>query len=202
MNVPNGQVLDDGRPSSGVRSQTEFFPFRAAQIGITMFIATVVMLFAAFTSAYLIRRDMAGWQSIEMPGILWFNTALLLLSSLSFERGYHAMRSGNARQFFRFLTLTVILGGGFLAGQIVAWKELSAQGIFLSSNPHSAFFYILSGLHGLHLIGGLVFLTYLATRFFQHPERARMLNVVQAARMYWHFLGLMWLFLFFVLFVL
>lgn len=202
MNVPNGQVLDDGRPSSDVRSQTEFFPFRAAQIGITMFIATVVMLFAAFTSAYLIRRDMAGWQSIEMPGILWLNTALLLLSSLSFERGYHAMRGDNSRQFFRFLTLTVILGGGFLAGQIVAWKELSAQGIFLSSNPHSAFFYILSGLHGLHLIGGLVFLTYLATRFFQHPERARMVNVVQAARMYWHFLGLMWLFLFFVLFVL
>lgn len=181
----------------------QFFPIPAAQLGVLVFLATATMLFAAFTSSYLIRRSMSDWQPISAPIILYLNTVVLLLSSWSLERTRAALWSNRSIAVRKWLLLTILLGIGFLAGQIGAWLNLSAQGIFLSSNPHSSFFYILTGLHGLHLLGGLAMLFYLMVSLGRRTSEQIPPSTGQrfrAGAMYWHFLSGLWVALFVVIF--
>lgn len=181
----------------------QFFPIPAVQLGILVFLATATMLFAAFTSSYLIRRSMSDWQPISLPTILYLNTFVLLLSSVSLERAKAALWSppkADSAAARKWLLLTGLLGIGFLAGQMRAWFDLSAQGIFLSTNPHSSFFYILTGLHGLHLLGGLAMLFYLMASLAHRPAEETMRQRFRAGAMYWHFLSGLWVALFIVIF--
>ncbi len=159
---------------------------RAGHLGLWFFLATVTMLFAGFTSAMLVRRTAADWQPLPVPPLLWINTGVLAVSSLTMER---ARRQARARS--GSVAATALLGLLFLVGQVAAWRQLVAQGLFLSSNPHSSFFYILTGAHGVHLLGGLFALGYLLAR-------RRGLNLCAT---YWHFLGALWIYLFAALFV-
>ena len=116
------------------------------------------MMFVALTSAYVVRYGLdPDWRSIRMPLVLPFNTAVLLASSLTLELARRALRSPGASTAgaLQWLYLTLALGMAFLAGQFVAWRQLSAGGVYLSTNPHASFFYLLTGLHALHLLGGI-----------------------------------------------
>jgi cytochrome c oxidase subunit 3 len=145
------------------------------------------MLFIALTSAYVVRKGLdPGWHAIQRPGLLWINTVVLLASSLTIER---ARRAGAAA---RWLLVTLLLGLVFLGGQLVVWSQLSAQGVYLSTNPHSSFFYLLTGLHGLHLAGGIAALSYLV---FRHRPQ-----LVDVTAIYWHFMDGLWVYLFVLLF--
>lgn len=151
---------------------------RSHELTLFAFLATVVMLFAGFTAAFLIRRTAADWRALHVPVVFWFSTAVLLASSVTVEV---ARRTG-ARHW---LAATLALGVSFVAGQLLGWRELVAQGIYLPTNPHSAFLYVFSAVHGVHVLGGLAALLVTAVR--ARPPRL--------AATYWHFLDGAWLYL-------
>lgn len=171
------------------------------QLGLWVFLATVTMLFAGFTSAILVRRTSSDWQPIPLPGLLWLNTALLLLSSVTMERVRALARNERWASLKGWLIVTTLLGVLFVAGQVEAWRQLASEGVYLPGNPHSSFFYILTGAHAAHLLGGVFALVYLLTRTLgsgRTPTRAR----VNLCATYWHFVDGLWVFLFVMLFVL
>jgi cytochrome c oxidase subunit 3 len=170
------------------------------QLGLWAFLATVTMLFAGFTSAILVRRTAADWPMLPLPSLLWVNSVVLLVSSVAMEAVRRASRQDQCREVRRWLIVVVALGAVFLIGQLGAWRQLAAQGVFLPSNPHSSFFYILTGVHGVHLLGGIVGLFYLVVATSRRMSAP--LSTVNLFATYWHFVGGLWVYLFVVLFVL
>ena len=159
------------------------------QTGMWLFLCAVTMVFAGFVSAYVVRRGMSNdWRPLAKPPVLWFNTVVLLASSVTIEQARR--RAGAAGTW---LGVTSLLGAVFLVGQSIAWMQLRAAGVFLASNPSSSFFYLLTGAHGLHLLGGVVALFYVALR----GGRA----AIEAATLYWHFMDGLWLLVFALVFV-
>lgn len=173
----------------------------AGQIGLWALLGTITMLFAGFTSAYLVRRASPDWLPLPVPRILWVNTAVLLASSIALEVGRRGLRRGRPAALTRWLLVATVLGVTFLAGQLAAWRQLAAWGIYLPSSPHSAFFYMLTGAHGVHVLGGIAALSYALAQarrgfYTQSPHRA-----VSLCATYWHFVDGLWLYLFLLLFV-
>ena len=126
-------------------------------LAMTFALAAIGMLFTGLFSAYIVRQGLGeDWKAIPMPRVLWANTAALLLSSFTIERARLALRGGDRRGSSTWLVITLALGLLFLSGQLVAWRLLSAHGFYVSTNPHSSFFYVFTGLHGAHLAGGLL----------------------------------------------
>ena len=175
-------------------------PERTYRLGMWFALTGIVMLFAAFTSALVVRKGMSfDWVPVRVPRVLWLNTLVLLSSSATLELSRHWLRARAAKAFIRWLSVTLVLGLGFLAGQIIAWRELAARGVYLASNPGSSFFYVLTAAHGFHLLGGVVALAYVVLR-------ARRIALGQARRtpldvtaIYWHFMDALWIYVFFVL---
>lgn len=167
-----------------------------AELGLWVFLATVTMLFAAFFSAYLVRSTGEDWRPIALPPILWANTAVLAASSATLVRARVVAARGLQR---RWLLLTALLGLLFVGGQLAGWRQLLAHGVHLPTSPHSAFFYILTGLHALHLVGGTALLLWAAAATppgAPDPARADPLRLCGA---YWHFMGALWVMVFLVL---
>jgi cytochrome c oxidase subunit 3 len=164
-------------------------------------LATVIMLFAGFSSAYLIRRTSPDWVPVYAPPILWFNTAILLLSSLALEIAKTSRKFGRQNAFRGWFLGAVGLGVVFLGGQWTAWKELAAQGIFLPTSPHSSFFYMLSGVHAFHVIAGLLALVYLLPRRWSIAGSPLAADPVSLCATYWHFVTGIWVYLYLLLFV-
>src|SRR5205085_3545790 len=147
-------VDDDGDGNFGDSGSS--FPLSKGQIGTWILLTAVIMLFAGLSSAYIVLRGVPTWQNIELPYLLWPNTAVLLLSSLALEISRRAIRRNDIQSMKRWLVVGGVLGFGFLAGQLAAWRQLVNAGVYLPSTQQSSFFYILTGLHGLHLLGGIV----------------------------------------------
>lgn len=174
--------------------------------GVLVALAGVLMMFTALTSAYIVRAGTWNdWRPVAMPRMLWVSTGIILLSSLAFEVARRALKLGKTTAFKRWLLVTVVLGLGFLATQLMAWRELTAAGVYLATNPHSSFFYVLTGVHGLHLLGGILFLDYLLLRSwrgrYEENGTRKRLRVVNAAALYWHFMFGIWIYLFLLLFL-
>jgi len=151
-------------------------------------------------SALLIRRASPDWQPLYLPPILWTNTAVLLFSSFALELARFSI-SRHALSATRILLfLAMVLGFVFLGGQILAWQDLMMHGVFLPSNPHASFFYLASGLHALHLLGGVIVLTLAFTRAMMNFSIEKLRSFVKLAAMYWHFLLVLWLALFGILY--
>lgn len=198
-NGKNGGWSGDGDSWRGGNE----FPIPTSKIGLWLFIAAIVIMFAGFTSAYIVRSGAEDWRPIVMPTILWFNSAVLILSSLTMHLSLTSVRSkgGQDGKLTLWLALTLLLGMVFLGGQLAAWGQLTRQGVYLRTNPASSFFYLLTAMHGVHLIGGLVFLAYVLVHAARrHYTPTRHLSVELCAT-YWHFLDGLWLYLFMFLFV-
>ncbi len=152
---------------------------------------SIFAFFAALVIAYWWRSQTPPfWDPIPLPGALWVSTALMFASSATFEAARRVYRKGGHRRAMQWLALTAALGVAFLISQLTAWRALVRFGAFLAQNPHSTFFYLFTGLHGLHLMGGLVAMLVLFLR--RSPRR----EMVDAVTFYWHFLGLLWIALF------
>ena len=165
-------------------------------------LATVVMLFAGFTSAYLVRRASPDWLPIYAPPILWINTALLLLSSLALEIAKTSRKFGRQTGFRGWFLAGLGLGAAFLAGQWAAWRELATIGIFLPTSPHGAFFYMLSGVHAVHVIGGILALAFVLLRRWNSASKLNAAaDPVNLCAIYWHFVTGIWVYLYWLLFV-
>ena len=170
-----------------------------AQLAMWVFVGTVTMLFAAFVSSYLIRRTSNDWVPVALPSVLWLSTALLLASSAALESARTALERRSERRATRLVWAAWLLGVGFLVGQLGAWRTLAEQGVFVPTSPHSSFFYILTGLHALHLLGGLVVLGWCGARLARGAQRNAARRSTRLAATYWHFLAGLWVFLYLVL---
>jgi cytochrome c oxidase subunit 3 len=176
-------------------------PPSPARTGVWVGIAAITMSFAAYTSAFVVRQGGAtDWQHLNLPPILYLNTLVLLASSATLQRGRRLMepdaqrRTPASSRGVTWLRLTLGLGLLFLAGQIVAWRQLAAEGLYLSTSPSSGFFYVLTALHGLHLLGGITALVY-ALRRLRVPAPVPPTGVLDATAVYWHFMDVLWVYL-------
>src|SRR5215469_16478924 len=156
--LPPPPPVDHGGDDSG--SSGSSFPVSKGQIGIWILLTAILMLFAGLSSAYIVLRGQPTWQNIEFPWLLWPNTVVLLMSSVAIELSRRAMQRNDSSSMKRWLGVGGVLGIGFLFGQLAAWRQLVNEGVYLPSTLQSSFFYILSGLHGLHLLGGVIALSF------------------------------------------
>ena len=185
-------------PGAGGRRTTQQYAPPPASTGIWVLLASIAMTFAAFTSALVVRKGgSADWRHFSLPSILYLNTLVLLASSVTLEiarrRVASYMSAGRVGlNPARWLYLTLSLGFLFVAGQYLAWRQLSAQGLYLATNPSSSFFYVFTAAHALHLIGGLGGLTRVIAKFNNATLRRTTLN---ATSHYWHFMDVLWVYL-------
>ena len=166
--------------------------------GMWIGLGAIVMYFMALTSSFIVRKGLSNdWVTVELPPLLWLNTGVLLLSSLTLVQARRFEKRGQETAFRHWWSLTTALGVGFLLLQLVAWRQLAAAGVYLASNPASSFFYLLTASHGLHLLGGILALAYLAWRH-RRPHLAS--SAEEAAALYWHSMDGLWIYLFLLLY--
>ena len=170
-----------------------------ASTGIWVGLAAISMTFAALTSALIVRKGGAvDWQRFTLPSILYLNTLVLLASSITLELGrrrvaaYMGAPRSTAQHPSRWLYVTFSLGLLFVAGQYIAWRQLSAQGLYLATNPSSSFFYVFTAGHALHVLGGLGGLTRVIRKLNRVDLRR---STLDATARYWHFMGVLWVYL-------
>ncbi len=181
-------------------------PGNRFRTGAWVVIAGIVMLFTALTSAYIVRSASSNdWQPIAMPKILWLSTALILMSSITMEISRCSLKRQRDSGYGRWLIMTVALGLAFLASQLLAWRQLVRQGVYMASNPYNSFFYLFTAAHGLHLLGGILALSYLLVRTTRKRSTVdgelRRVGAADAATIYWHFMDGLWVALFMLLFL-
>ena len=180
----------DGSGSSG----SSHIPERTYATGVTVALAAIIMLFMALVSAFIVRKGASNdWTFLIVPKILWLNTVILIASSWTLMHSRKLLATKDLSGFRSWWVVTLALGFLFLIGQLLAWRTLVKEGVYLSTNPSSSFFYVFTAAHGLHLLGGLIGLIYVAIR----PLKGRrQLAATDAAGMYWHFMDGLWVFIF------
>jgi len=185
----------------GVVVETRGFVGATPKVTLWVFLCVASVLFTLFIAAYFIRRAYADWQPIPVPALLWLNTIILIGSSIALQWASVSSR----REQPEGMRLGLYLGGAcallFLAGQWLAWRQLTGLGYFVDSNPSNAFFYMFTAVHGLHLFGGLVAWLRAIMRVRQDIEIVRLRMTLELCAIYWHFLLLVWLLLFGLLLV-
>ena len=203
---PHSQAAPENRRTPVEKSVRTAVPSEAVHTGIWVGVAAISMTFAALTSAMVVREGSGSdWQRFALPGVLYFNTLVLLASSVTMELGRRRFAGACAaatektivdcpRPTCYWLSLTLALGLIFVFGQVLAWRNLAAQGVFLATSPTSSFFYVFTALHALHVLGGLVALVYVLYRL-SHIGGSSQRSAVGAAAVYWHFMDLLWLYL-------
>lgn len=167
------------------------------KFALWLFIASVIMLFAAWTSAYIVKRGDVEWAEIILPGQFYINTVIIVLSSLTMIWAQYSARRDNIDKLKLAMTLTTILGVGFLAGQILAYNELVAlKEYFTGGNISHSFLYVISAAHAFHVLGGIVFLLIVLVNSFRRRIHGRNMIQIEMCSTYWHFLGVLWVYLF------
>lgn len=175
-------------------------------LGMLVALASVVMLFTGLSSAYIVRAASApDWLALPLPRLLWVSSGVLLFSSATLERARRSLKQDDNHNYRRWLATTSILGTTFLVSQLLVWRQLVRQGVYIATHPHSSFFYLLTALHGLHLAGGLLALTYLLVRHRREAAnkraKAKRVATTDAVTIYWHFMDALWIYLFVLLFL-
>jgi cytochrome c oxidase subunit 3 len=176
--------------------------------GIWVGLSAIAMMFAALTSALYVREGSANtdWHHIVLPPVLLLNTLALIASSVALEVARHRVaafmrgQEGSRSPATLWLNLTMLLGLVFVVGQYLAWLKLRSQGLYLPTNPNSSFFYVFTGVHVIHVLGGLGGLTRVMVKF-RSTARPLRRSTIDATSYYWHFMGMLWVYLLFVLWV-
>lgn len=183
---------DDGHrgPDPGAEAVVRY------KLGAWVGIAGIVMFFAAFTSAMVVRSGISGdWAPFDLPRILWLSTALLLASSYTIEKAKRLLRSGAEDGLRRWLGVTLTLGALFIVSQWIGWRALADEGVYLASNPSSSFFYLLTAAHAAHILGGILALSYAVFRVWSPAVWVTRRATVEATAIYWHFMDGLWVYL-------
>jgi cytochrome c oxidase subunit 3 len=163
------------------------------------------MSFAAFTSALFVRQGSGDWIHVVVPRLLYVNTAVLLLSSITLEMARRAFMNSSAldsgalrNNTLRWLGITLVFGFAFVVGQYMVWRQLAAQGLYLATNSNSSFLYVLTAAHALHVLGGITGLVRLSARLTPRQITLRSSSFANTA-IYWHFMGVLWIYLLLVI---
>jgi len=168
----------------------------AVKTALWVFLAVATSLFVLFVSAYAMRLNLADWTPLPRPRLLMWNTALLVSASLAMEWTVHAARRADRDQVRRGLWASGALTLGFLAGQLFVWKQLNDAGYFVTTSAAAAFFYLLTAVHGLHVLGGLVAWVRASARSRRGADAARVRLGVELCATYWHYLLAVWVVLY------
>lgn len=188
-----------GGDGGGGREPERTPPPDGYRLGVWLVLASITVMFLTLTTAYIFIQ--AWHDPIATPSTLWLSTVVLVISSITMEKARRSLRRRLEPGFNRWLSCTMALGLIFLGSQLLSWRQLIASGFYLSSNLHSSLAYIFTALHGLHLIGGLLALTYVTLRARTNWTAVRKRASVDATALYWHFLDGLWVYLFIILFV-
>lgn len=167
-----------------------------AKVGLRVFLAVATVVFSLLVVAYADRMAGSDWRPMPVPWLLWLNTAILILSSAALQWAWGGARWGQLDVVSAGLLAGGVFAFAFLAGQLLAWQQLAAAGYFAAANPAVAFFCLITALHGLHLLGGLVAWGRTTAKVRRGCEVADVYLSVELCAVYWHFLLLIWLVLF------
>ncbi len=188
--MQTSETLSPTEPGTGLH------PMRLVLI---LLIISIVMMFAAFTSGYIVRREEGNWLEYALPGTMLYTSIIIALSSITVQWAWMSARKDNIRQVQIGLVLTMLLGVAFLYGQWQVWGELVQNKVFFGgtdANPAGSFTYVLMGVHGFHLITGLIFLLIVLGKSFRYKVHSRQMLAIANCSIYWHFLGGLWLYLY------
>lgn len=167
------------------------------KFALWLFITSVAMLFGAWTSAYIVKRADTGWAEIVMPWQFWLNTGLIAVSSITMVLATRAAKRNNQDQLKLMISITAVLGFAFLIGQFLAYNELiSMKQHFTGGNVSHSFIYVLTGAHGLHVVSAVVFLFVVLFSAYRAKVHSGNMDQIEMCATYWHFLGILWLYLF------
>ena len=166
------------------------------KFALWLFLVTVMMIFAAFTSAYIVRQSEGNWLEFDLPQSFWITSVIILLSSMTMHWAYYSAKRDQIRNVKVAMGITVVLGVAFLVGQFIAWGDLVDMNVFFVGNPAGSFVYVLSGLHAAHLISGVVVLLITLVSAFRYKIHAKRMDQIEMCATYWHFLDGLWLYLF------
>ncbi|MDA1370889.1 MAG: cytochrome c oxidase subunit 3 [Proteobacteria bacterium] len=169
------------------------------KVALSFFLVVATVVFSLFTVSYFIRMELPDWQPLTEPAQLWFNTGLLVASSILFQWARTIANSDSPRNI-----KTAFIGGGvlailFIVGQLVTWGNLQDAGFYMTSNPANSFYYLLTGVHGIHLLGGLWVWSKSSIRLVSGSEPQEIKLSIELCTLYWHFLLVVWLVLFAIL---
>ncbi|MBC8028842.1 MAG: heme-copper oxidase subunit III [Pyrinomonadaceae bacterium] len=201
---PNGRGPgENGWRQKGEGNQRRKFSPAAYRIAMWVLLAAIVMMFAALSSAYIVLSGGEEWASIAVPRMFFWSTSAIVVSSATFEVARRYLKDGRQRQYAQWLAVTLLFGLTFLVTQLMAWRELRAQGIYLASNPHSSFFYLFTGVHGAHVLGGIIALLFLVVRSRNTYELGTPRSQASASvvSLYWHVMDAVWIWLLLLLLV-
>jgi cytochrome c oxidase subunit III len=159
-------------------------------------IGSIIMMFAGFTSAYIVKRDQPGWVGFSMPAIFWYSTAIMLLSSLTMQVSLRSFKDREMGKYRNMVAVTTFLGILFIVLQVIGYNRLNHTGIKIEGSGAGVFFIIIFGLHALHVLGGVITLMVLFLRAFSGRIRSYNPVPVEIAAVYWHFVDFLWVYLF------
>ena len=204
---PRSRGSNGFHKNGGEKDGDRDFRFSPARyrVGVWVAIASIVMLFTALASAYIVRSASSNdWTPLAIPKVLWLSTTVIIVSSVTMEISRRSLKQQNDSRYGAWLTTTALLGLVFVSSQLLAWRELARQGVYMASNPHSSFFYLFTAAHGVHVLGGLIALSYLLVRTRSKRDTVegelKRMGAADAATIYWHFLDGLWICLFLLLF--
>ncbi|QCR21023.1 cytochrome c oxidase subunit 3 [Pontibacter sp. SGAir0037] len=169
------------------------------KFSLWLIIISIIMMFAAFTSAYIVRRAEGNWLEFDLPSVLLINTIVILISSVTMQLAHNAAKKNNLSFLKIMLMATIGLGVAFLIGQLNGWGSLVQDNVYFggeTSNPAGSFMYVLTGVHGFHLITGLIFLVIVLMSSLKYKVHSKNMLRIQLCTIYWHFLGGLWLYLY------
>ena len=159
-------------------------------------IGSIVMMFAGLTSAYIVKRDQPNWTSFEMPRIFWYSTVAILLSSLTIQLALRNFKDREMRRYRFLMMVTMLLGLTFVGCQFFGFRELWNHGVSFRGSGAGQFLYVIAGLHAVHLLGGIIVLAVQWIKSQRKRVRSYSSTPVEIAATYWHFVDLLWLYLF------
>lgn len=194
----NGGDNKDNKADKDFNEEIKY-PSERFRIGMWFLLLVVLMTFGGLIAAYIVisTNGVLEWQPFEFPKQIWFSTALLIASSITYEIGKRALYAEKQEKSKNWLLATTILGGIFIASQLVLWISLVSQGVYMASNPYAGFFYILTAVHAVHLIGGIIALSYIVLRTWLPTSNEKELEDRQVfskvVGWYWHFMDGLWL---------
>ena len=173
--------------------------FDSPRVALYFLIMAITTLFLLFGFAYILRMGLSDWRATPEPDLLWFNTLCLVLSSVVLQWTSGAVKDGSRTSVFFGLIVSGSFASIFLLGQWLVWQQLVEQGYYLSSNPANSFFFLITGLHGLHMLGGLVVWSKVVVKMGRGDDVDSLSSSIQLCAVYWHFLLLLWVALFYLL---
>ncbi|NCI45283.1 cytochrome c oxidase subunit 3 [Sediminibacterium soli] len=179
--------------------QTERNRIHPHKFTLWVAMGSIIMMFAGLTSAYIVKKNQANWLEFSLPGIFWYSTLVILLSSVTMHLSVKSFKARELGRYKALITLTALLGLVFIIMQYLGFTELESRNIALTgarSNSSASFLFVITGLHMLHVLGGVIALLVVFTRAFAAKQRHYSAVPVEITATYWHFVDVLWIYLF------